>query len=263
MDTQLEEKIQSEIQKRVFDEEEKKRQREGNLVSQEALSEVSGLSRQEIEQIERAVRQEVLQQEQSRKKFLRNSIIAGIVVLVLVVGMLVTQYNHIVSLNEDVQTKWGQVENVYQRRLDLVPNLVNTVKAYAEHEKELIQMLTDARAKAGGVLNLSAESLDAQTLQQFQAAQSELSSALQRIMVLVEDNPSIKTDQNFLALQAQLEGSENRITVERKRFNEAVQTYNSYVKRFPQNIAAGVFGFDQKAYFQAEAGAENAPNVTF
>ncbi|MDY0095582.1 MAG: LemA family protein [Candidatus Vecturithrix sp.] len=177
--------------------------------------------------------------------------------------MLVTQYNHIVSLNEDVQTKWGQVENVYQRRLDLVPNLVNTVKAYAEHEKELIQMLTDARAKAGGVLNLSAESLDAQTLQQFQAAQSELSSALQRIMVLVEDNPSIKTDQNFLALQAQLEGSENRITVERKRFNEAVQTYNSYVKRFPQNIAAGVFGFDQKAYFQAEAGAENAPNVTF
>lgn len=263
MDTQLEEKIQSEIQKRVFDEEEKKHQREGNLVSQEALSEVSGLSRQEIEQIERAVRQEVLQQEQSRKKFLRNSIIAGIVVLVLVVGMLVTQYNHIVSLNEDVQTKWGQVENVYQRRLDLVPNLVNTVKAYAEHEKELIQMLTDARAKAGGVLNLSAESLDAQTLQQFQAAQSELSSALQRIMVLVEDNPSIKTDQNFLALQAQLEGSENRITVERKRFNEAVQTYNSYVKRFPQNIAAGVFGFDQKAYFQAEAGAENAPNVTF
>ncbi len=145
--------------------------------------------------------------------------------------MLVSQYNHIVSLNEDVQTKWGQVENVYQRRLDLVPNLVNTVKAYAEHEKELIQMLTDARTKVG-VLNLSAESLDAQTLQQFQAAQSELSSALQRIMVLVEDNPSIKTDQNFLALQAQLEGSENRITVERKRFNEAVQTYNSYVKRF-------------------------------
>ncbi len=263
MDTQLEEKIQSEIQKRVFDEEEKKRQREGNLASQEALSEVSGLSRQEIEQIERTVRQEVLQQEQSRKKFLRNSIIAGIVVLVLVVGMLVSQYNHIVSLNEDVQTKWGQVENVYQRRLDLVPNLVNTVKAYAEHEKELIQMLTDARTKAGGVLNLSAESLDAQTLQQFQAAQSELSSALQRIMVLVEDNPSIKTDQNFLALQAQLEGSENRITVERKRFNEAVQTYNSYVKRFPQNIAAGIFGFDQKAYFQAEAGAENAPKVTF
>jgi LemA protein len=155
------------------------------------------------------------------------------------------------------------VENVYQRRLDLVPNLVNTVKAYAEHEQELIQMLTDARAKAGGVLNISAESLDAQALQQFQAAQSELSSALQRVMVLVEDNPNIKSDQNFLALQAQLEGSENRIAVERKRFNEAVQAYNSYIKRFPQNITSGLFGFDQKAYFQAEAGAENAPKVTF
>ena len=159
-----------------------------------------GLSRQEIDKIAKNVRQEMQQQEQSRKKFLRNFIIADTIIIVLLAGMMMFQYNHIVSLNEEVQTKWSQVENVYQRRLDLVPNLVNTVKAYAEHEKELIQMLTDARTKAGGVLNLSAESLDAQALQQFQAAQSQLSSALQRMMVLVEDNPNIKADQNFLAL---------------------------------------------------------------
>lgn len=258
-----EEEIQQEIQRRVFEAEEQKRQQEGVSLSHEALSEVSGLSRQEIDRIAKNVRQEMQQQDQSRKKFLRNFIIADIVILVLVTGMLMFQYNHIVSLSETVQTKWSQVENVYQRRLDLVPNLVETVKAYAEHEKELVQMLTDARAKAGGALNISAESLDSEALQQFQAAQSELSSALQRMMVLVEDNPDIKSDQNFLALQAQLEGSENRISVERKRFNEAVQAYNSYIKRFPQNITAGLFGFDQKAYFQAEAGAENAPNVTF
>lgn len=263
MSKHLEEKIQNEIQRRVFEEEEKKHQREGDLASHEALSEVSGLSPQEIEQIAKNVRQEMLRQEQARKKFVRNSVIAAIVMIVLVAGTLMFQYNRMVSLNEEVQTKWGQVENVYQRRLDLIPNLVNTVKAYAEHEKELIQMLTDARAKAGGVLNLSADSLDSQALQQFQAAQSQLSSALQRMMVLVEDNPNIKADQNFLALQAQLEGSENRIAVERKRFNEAVQAYNSYIKRFPRNITAGLFGFDQKTYFQAEAGAEKAPNVTF
>lgn len=263
MSKYLEEKIQNEIQRRVFEEEEKKHQLEGDRANHEALSEVSGLSPQEIDKIAKTVRQEVLQKEQARKKLVRNFIIADIVIIVLVVGMLMLQYNHMVSLNEEVQTKWGQVENVYQRRLDLVPNLVNTVKAYAEHEKELIQMLTDARAQAGGVLDLSADSLDMQALQQFQAAQNQLSSALQRMMVLVEDNPNIKADQNFLALQAQLEGSENRISVERKRFNEAVQAYNSYIKRFPRNITAGLFGFEQKAYFQAEAGAEKAPNVTF
>jgi LemA protein len=141
---------------------------------------------------------------------------------------------------------------------------VKTVQAYAEHEKELFQMITDARAKAGGVLNISEEVLNnPETFRKFQEVQGELSQILQRMMVVVEQNPNIKADQNFLALQALLEGSENSIAVERKRFNEAVNQYNAYIKKFPQVVVAGMFGFKEKAYFKAEKGAEKAPEVNF
>jgi LemA protein len=259
-----EEEIQEEIRKRVFAEEERRLQQDGAMANREALSEMSSLSAEEIDRIAKSVRREFREKQVSRKNVLRNTIIAVVVVVVIGGFMVMTQYNTMVNLAESVKTKWGQVENVYQRRLDLIPNLVNTVQAYADHEKELFRMVTEARAKAGGMLNVSDEVLrDPTTFQQFQQVQGELSRLLQRMMVVVEDNPNIKADQNFLALQAQLEGSENRIAVERKRFNEAVQQYNSYIKKFPQAMLAGIFGFDQKTYFKAQEGAENAPSVNF
>ena len=154
------------------------------------------------------------------------------------------------------------MENVYQRRYDLIPNLLKTVQAYAEHEKELIRMITEARDQAGGALQLSDTLLnDPAAFHKFQQIQSQLSNIMQRTMLVMEDNPAIKADQNFLALQAQLEGSENRIAVERKRFNEAVQEYNAYIRRVPQTMVASIFGFKEKAYFQADAQAANAPVV--
>jgi LemA protein len=185
------------------------------------------------------------------------------VILVVVLFMWVKgAYNNMVALDENVNTAWSQVENQYQRRLDLIPNLVNTVKGYAAHEQSTLEEVIEARAKASQT-NLNAGNLTPEALQQFQSTQSELSSALSRLMVVVERYPELKANQNFLELQAQLEGTENRIAVERQRFNETAQGYNTYIRRFPNNIVSGMFGFFPKAYFTAESGAERAPVVQF
>jgi LemA protein len=167
-----------------------------------------------------------------------------------------------VTKDEAVTSQWGNVENVYQRRLDLIPNLVNTVKGYAAHEQETFTKVIEARAKATQV-NINPQNLNAESLKQFQAAQGELSSALSKLMVVVEQYPDLKANQNFLDLQAQLEGTENRIAVERRKFNEVAQDYNTYIRKFPKNIWASIFGFEKKNYFEAEAGAEKAPEVKF
>lgn len=184
------------------------------------------------------------------------------VVIFLVVSWYFGTYNKMVSMDEGVKAQWSQVENVYQRRSDLIPNLVSTVKGYADFEKETLTQVIEARAKATSV-NINPEKLDAQSLQNFQQAQSGLSSALGRLMVVVEKYPELKANQSFLDLQAQLEGTENRITVERQKFNESAQVYNAYTRKIPNSIIAGMGGFEKKAYFEAEKGAEKAPEVKF
>ncbi|MCL3781599.1 LemA family protein [Prolixibacteraceae bacterium JC049] len=185
----------------------------------------------------------------------------------LVLGIIVyssvkNNYNSMVGLEEGVSAQWSQVENVYQRRADLIPNLVATVKGYAAHEKETLEGVINARAKATST-NINADKLNPAMLQQFQQAQGQLSSALSRLMVVVEKYPDLKANQNFRDLQAQLEGTENRITTERRRFNEMAKNYNTVIRKFPKNIFAGMFGFEKKAYFKAQAGAEKAPEVKF
>ncbi len=172
-------------------------------------------------------------------------------------------YNNLVTLNESVNQSWSQVENQYQRRADLIPNLVNTVKGYANFERGVLTDVTNARAKVGQ-MNVSPEVLnDPQAFQKFQSAQNELSGALSRLLVTVENYPDLKANENFLQLQAQLEGTENRISVERRRFNETVQSYNTNIKLFPNSIFANLFGFREKQYFKATAGAETPPKVEF
>ena len=171
-------------------------------------------------------------------------------------------YNTMVVKSENIDAQWAQVENVYQRRADLIPNLVNTVKGYASHEKETLEGVINARAKATSV-NINAANMNAASMQAFQQAQDGLSGALSKLMVVVEKYPELKANQNFLELQAQLEGTENRIAVERKKFNETTRGYNTYVKLFPKNMFAGMFGFEQKPYFEAAKGAENVPEVQF
>lgn len=171
-------------------------------------------------------------------------------------------YNTMVNQDEGVKTAWSQVENQYQRRQDLIPNLVNTVKGYAGHEKETLEGVVNARAKATQT-TIDPSNLNEESMKQFQAAQGELSSALSRLMVVMERYPDLKANENFKELQVQLEGTENRISVERKRFNEVAQGYNTYIRSFPNNILSGMFGFQQKAYFTAESGAEKAPKVEF
>ncbi|PRZ00523.1 LemA family protein [Marinilabilia salmonicolor] len=171
-------------------------------------------------------------------------------------------YNTMVELDENVTASWAQVENVYQRRADLIPNLVNTVKGYAEHEQETLQGVVEARSKATSI-NLSADELNEQTLQNFQKAQEGLSSALSRLMVVMERYPDLKANQNFRDLQAQLEGTENRIAVERRNFNEATRAYNTYIRRFPRNLIAGMFDFESKPYFEADEGSSEVPEVQF
>jgi LemA protein len=189
----------------------------------------------------------------------------GLVLLaaVLLIGLTVAgTYNNLVKLDENVKNKWGQVENVYQRRADLVPNLVETVKGAAAFEKDTFTAVTEARARVGQV-NLGANVPDAQQLQRFQAAQDSLSSALSRLLVVVEKYPDLKATQNFRDLQAQLEGTENRIAVERKRFNDAAQEFNTARRRFPTVLFASILGFSEKPYFQAAPGSEKAPQVKF
>jgi len=171
-------------------------------------------------------------------------------------------YNKMVEMDEQVTSQWAQVENVYQRRADLIPNLVNTVKGYAAHERETLEGVIEARSKATSV-NIDPKNLTPESIQQFNQAQEGLSSALSRLMVVVERYPDLKANQNFLDLQAQLEGTENRITVERQKFNQTTQTYNAYIRKFPQVIYAGWFDFEKKTYFEAQQGAEKAPEVQF
>jgi LemA protein len=189
-------------------------------------------------------------------------IIVVVVVLIGLYSMFKGTYNNMVTKSEGVDAQWSQVENVYQRRADLIPNLVNTVKGYATHEKETLEGVVEARAKATSV-NIDASNLTPQSMQAFQQAQDGLSGALSKLMVVVEKYPDLKANQNFLDLQAQLEGTENRIAVERKKFNETVRVYNTYIKTFPNNIFAGMFGFAQKPYFKSAQGSEKAPEVKF
>jgi len=171
-------------------------------------------------------------------------------------------YNTMVTLDEGISSQWAQVENTYQRRADLIPNLVNTVKGYADFEKETLTQVIEARSKATSV-NIEPGNITPEAINQFQNAQAGLSSALSRLMVVVERYPELKANQNFLELQAQLEGTENRISVERRKFNEATRQYNTYIRKFPKNIVAGIFGFDKKTYFEAEEEAKEVPKVEF
>ena len=182
--------------------------------------------------------------------------------LVITFSWVKGTYNGMVTNEEGVSTAWAQVENVYQRRADLIPSLVNTVKGYAEHEKGTLQAVIEARSKATGI-NINADNMNAASMKQFMAAQDGLSSALSILMVVVERYPDLKANQNFLALQSQLEGTENRIATERRRFNEAAKTYNVSIKKFPGNIFANMFGFEKKDYFKATEGADKAPEVKF
>jgi LemA protein len=189
-----------------------------------------------------------------------------ILIFVLIVGGLAVGgiYNRLVKSQQAVDQSWAQVQNVYQRRADLIPNLVNTVSGQANFEKSTLEAVTNARASVGRVqLDPSKAPTDAAQLEQFQAAQGQLSKALSRLLVVTENYPQLRANEGFLTLQAQLEGTENRISVERGNFNTAVQSYNTAVKSFPANLIAGMFGFAPRPFFNAQPGAEKAPNVNF
>jgi LemA protein len=189
--------------------------------------------------------------------------LVGVLAVVVVAAMAFGgTYNNLVRLDERVSQAWSQVENVYQRRLDLVPNLVETVKGYAAHEKDTFTQVAEARSRAAGTLSPQAVS-DPQKFAQLQESQAALSSALSRLLVVVEKYPDLKANQNFLDLQAQLEGTENRIAVERGRFNEAAQAFNTTLRQFPNNLIGGMLGFRTKEYFKAQAEAQQAPKVKF
>lgn len=190
-------------------------------------------------------------------------ILIGIVaLLILIVGWLMKGYNGMVNEDENVNLQWSEVENQYQRRLDLIPNLVNVVKGYAAHEKETLEGVIEARAKATQT-TIDPSNMTEEQLANFQKAQDGLSGALNRLMVVVEKYPELKANENFLQLQAQLEGTENRITVARKGYNDAATIYNKLVRRFPNNMLAGIFGFSVRPQFKAQEGAESAPTVQF
>ena len=191
-------------------------------------------------------------------------IVAIVIIALILIGVMsgVGTYNKLVTKDEAVNQQWANVQSVYQRRADLIPNLVATVKGVANFEQQTLTNVIEARAKATAV-NINPKNLDAASLQKFQAAQDGLSSALSRLMVVVEKYPELKATQNFSELQAQLESTENRITVERRNFNESAQDYNKYMRSFPTNMIAGMFGFQKKAYFEAQAGADKAPKVEF
>ena len=191
-----------------------------------------------------------------------TTIIVILAVLAAIVLWFVGKYNAMVTAEENVKTSWAQVENQYQRRSDLIPNLVATVKGYAAHESQVLESVVEARAKATQVV-VDPSTTSPEQLAAFQSAQGELSQALGRLLAVAENYPDLKANQNFLELQAQLEGTENRITVARNAFNEAAQSYNVLLRRFPNNIVASIFGFQPKAYFQAVEGADKAPTVEF
>jgi LemA protein len=192
-------------------------------------------------------------------------IIIGAVIVLFILGMVlwgVKAYNGMVTMSESVTSQWGNVETQYQRRLDLIPNFVNTVKGAANFEQQTLTQVIEARAKATSV-TIDPKNLNEQSMAQFQQAQNQVSSSLARLMVVVEQYPELKATQNYRDLQVTLEGTENRISVERRKFNEVAQSYNIYIKRFPQNTIAGMFGFQSKPYFKSTEGAEKAPEVKF
>lgn len=193
---------------------------------------------------------------------MKKSVLAIIVLVVLCGVFVVGKYNSMVSLDENVTKVWADVEAAYQRRADLIPNLVATVKGYAEHEKSTFEAVTEARAKVSS-MNLNVEDLTEENLAKYIEAQSQLSGALSRLIAVSESYPELKASEQFSELQAQLEGTENRINEVRKKFNEAAQVYNVAVRKFPGNIIANFFGFERRAEFKAEAGAEKAPTVAF
>lgn len=191
--------------------------------------------------------------------------VAGFILLLFAIAIFwgIGAYNNLVNLNESVIGSWSQVENQYQRRTDLIPNLVNTVKGYANFEKEVLMGVTEARAKVSQ-MNVTPEVLnDPQAFQRFEQSQSQLSGALSRLLVTVENYPELKANEGFLQLQSQLEGTENRIAVGRRQFNQTVQEYNTSIKRFPTTFIAGLFGYHQKEYFKSAPGSDVAPKVVF
>lgn len=200
------------------------------------------------------------------KKFSKG-LIALIIVLVCVFaifGFYKNTYNSLVTQDESVSATWAEVQNQYQRRLDLIPNLVATVKGYAKHESDVFTQVSEARSKAGGQINISDEVLsDPEAFARYQQVQDNLGSSLQRLLMVTEQYPELKADQQFLALQDQLEGTENRITVARQRYNDAAKNYNIAIRRFPTNIIANISGFEKKVYFAASNEAQSAPKVEF
>ena len=193
---------------------------------------------------------------------MKKSTIITLVVIGLVAIWGINGYNSLVSSDEEAQTKWADVETQYQRRADLIPNLVNTVKGYAAHESETLQAVVEARAKATSV-SIDPSNMSAEQIANFQRAQDGVSSALSKLLVTVEKYPDLKANENFKELQAQLEGTENRISVARRDYNDASRQYNTSLRSFPKNILASLFGFEKRAYFEAQAGTEQAPSVQF
>lgn len=191
-------------------------------------------------------------------------IVLGIILIVGfgLYGAFKSNYNQMVQLSEQVKNQWANVESQYQRRADLIPNLVNTVKGYATHEQQTLEGVLEARAKATQ-MQINFDNMDEETLKRFNQAQGEISSALNRLMAVTENYPNLKANENFRDLQVQLEGTENRIATERRKFNDVVLNYNTFIQLFPRNIFASMFGFTQKGYFQAEEGSEKAPVVAF
>ena len=188
------------------------------------------------------------------------AVVAAIIAAIALWAM--TGYNSLVSADETVSTAWSNVENQYQRRADLIPNLVNTVKGYAAHEQETLDAVVSARTRATQV-TVDADNLTPEKLAEYQKAQGEVGAALGRLLAITEEYPDLKANQNFLELQAQLEGTENRISVERRNFNEAAKEYNTSIRKFPKNILAGMFGFEKRPYFESQEGADKAPAVEF
>ena len=193
---------------------------------------------------------------------MKISIIIIIAVVAVIVIWAVSMYNGLVTMDESVNSQWANVETQYQRRADLIPNLVNTVKGYASHEKETLEGVVEARSKATQ-MQVNANDLTPEKLAEYQKAQGAVTSALGKLLAITENYPDLKANQNFLELQAQLEGTENRINVARTNFNNAAQAYNTAIRRFPKSLFASMFGFDKHAYFEAAEGTETAPTVSF
>ena len=193
---------------------------------------------------------------------MKKSIIIIIAVVAVIVIWAVSMYNGLVTMDESVNSQWANVETQYQRRADLIPNLVNTVKGYASHEKETLEGVVEARSKATQ-MQVNANDLTPEKLAEYQKAQGAVTSALGKLLAITENYPDLKANQNFLELQAQLEGTENRINVARTNFNTAAQAYNTAIRRFPKSLFASMFGFDKHAYFEAAEGTETAPTVSF